>query len=367
MARRPTPREGTTVVGTWLVRLGALVLAVGVVIGVGIPVLWILGVNVLPLPPDPGDATANAGGAMFVLLLVTGLVVLPVAGLLVGAGYALGRVGHGLRIDGLRSVSHIAAALLLGAAGTGAFFWVVGRFAHGLRAALLDALYGTVGPTAAWQLSTTVWFTAVGSVAVAVPPLLLAMASAREDRGRVLELVGGFAGLTILAVVLFAGAGYLGVLEFSLVAVGLLLLLAGHYVVLRSRGGSPEAVVVFVGGLTLLLPLVFLFGSAFAAGGSYHVVATAVPTDSVERENVARFDDVPAVRDALFSRDACDAYGDRERVCRLPLDGSRSAERAVAFLAENGVRCVVPAHARPRGPSFVAEHDGTRYRVTCEQ
>lgn len=79
---------------------------------------------------------------------------------------------------------------------------------------------------------------------------------------------------------------------------------------------------------------------------------------------VADFDGVPEVRDDLFVGD-CETTGEDRRRCHLQLRGYEHEQAAARFIARHSVRCPCQNTCSGEEDSFIAEHEGTYYRVTC--
>lgn len=80
--------------------------------------------------------------------------------------------------------------------------------------------------------------------------------------------------------------------------------------------------------------------------------------------STASLDDIPEVRDELFAGD-CETTTEDRQVCRMYLRGSDYEATAARFMAQNGVRCPYQNTYSSKGDAFIAEHDGTYYRITC--
>jgi len=81
---------------------------------------------------------------------------------------------------------------------------------------------------------------------------------------------------------------------------------------------------------------------------------------------VADFDAVPEISDDLFGAVGYEDDG----VYRLPLRGYAHEARGARWLDRHGTRCrflnARPEQGLDEGGSFLAEYDGTVYRVTCQ-
>lgn len=225
-----------------------------------------------------------------------------------------------------------------------------------VQPAVYDALYRRLGPWTATSAATVVQFGAAGALAVSLPVL-----AAERFGGDRTESVAAVLAVGVLGLVAALVAGVaLGAPALLAVVVVNVLFVAAGFVALGRVDASRAGRAAFVGGAPALALLLVLLAVGLGWGGGYDVVAEPAP-DSVEA--TADFADAPELRDDLFAPGACE-----DGVCRLPL---RTYDRGAAvgrFLDDNGVRCplVNAPGARDWGGSFVAAHDGDRYRVTCE-
>ncbi|WP_197425551.1 hypothetical protein, partial [Halobacterium sp. CBA1126] len=156
-------------------------------------------------------------------------------------------------------------------------------------------------------------------------------------------------------------AAFLGVLGFPTVAVAVAVVAAAATAGLRRARVSRGATVTFAGSLPVLALLLVLLGVGLGWGGGYEVVAE--PTDAGADRPAADLSDAPEVRADLF------AAPDEDGVYRLGLRDYDRERQAARALDDRGVRC--PFVNTPSNPvydpdaSFVAEHDGQYYRVSC--
>jgi len=219
-----------------------------------------------------------------------------------------------------------------------------------------DALYRRLGPWTATSAATTLQFTVAGALAVAAPTL----AAERVDGGRLAAVASGLAVAVVAAAVTVLAGLAVDVPALAAAAAGAVVFALAAFVALRRAGASRGSTVALVGGVPALALLLVVLGVGLGWGGGYDVVAEPAPNAT---EVDADFADAPELRAALFAAGACE-----DGVCRLSL---RQYEREAAvgrFLDDNGVRCPLANDpgARDWGGSFVAVHDGDRYRVTCE-
>ncbi|UHH24307.1 hypothetical protein [Halobacterium noricense] len=266
---------------------------------------------------------------------------------------------------------HLSLDRVVRTAGYG-LFGVVGAivvalvFARGLsplQPVIYDAFYLVLGPWSSTELASVLHITAVGVLAVTAPVLVAEYTAGDRLRTLAVGATVAFAVLVVVSVL----AAFVDVLGFPTVAVAVALVAAAATAGLRRVGASRGATVTFAGSLPVLALLLVLLGVGLGWGGGYDVVAEPIDASAVDGP-AADFADAPAVRDDLFSADACDPADDG--TCRLSLRSYEHERQAARVLAANGVRC--PFVNTPRNPvydpdaSFVAEHDDQYYRVTCE-
>lgn len=260
----------------------------------------------------------------------------------------------------LRRVGVLLGYGVLGVVGTAAVALVVLNVSEPVQAVVYDLFYLRVGPGAATETAILTHFLASGVVAISVPLLVGDYISDRGTNRRTLAwAVAALLGLVVVFLVV-ALAGLAAFLTALLVlAVGLV----GIPVVLRYRFGVRSgAVPAFVGGIPVIVLLLFLAGFGLGWGWGYVMIAEEVPASSVDG-SVADFDEVPEVRDDLFAGDCTTRDGRRE--CILQLRGSEHEMAAVRFMDRHGVRCPYQNTYTGEEDAFHAEHDGTVYRVTC--
>lgn len=173
--------------------------------------------------------------------------------------------------------------------------------------------------------------------------------------GVIVALLLGFLVVALAGLAAFLTA--LIILAAAFVAVPLLL----RYRFDVRSGGIPA----FVGGVPVLVLLLFLAGFGLGWGWGYVVTAQEVPASSVEGSSVT-FDELAEVRDDLFVSGDCETDTEDRRVCRLQLRGYEHEVAAVRFMARHGARCPYQNRwSAEAAGSFVAQYDGSYYRVTC--
>lgn len=174
----------------------------------------------------------------------------------------------------------------------------------------------------------------------------------------------------MLFVVLAASAGVVGLLA---AVVAFAAFVVAVPLTVRSLGAWPGGVTAFVGGVPVLVVLLLLLGFGLGWGGGYDVVATELPDSAVSGSADASFEEAPELRDDLLAPSTDDVYAtcretdEGRRTCRLSLRGYEHEARTARFLDRHGVRCPLRGSSvdETRNRSFVAEADGSYYRVRC--
>lgn len=261
----------------------------------------------------------------------------------------------------LERIGTPVAYFVAGGVGTAAAALVALNLLESIQPAVYDLLYLRLGPSEATKVAVLAHFLVAATVGISVP---LLASDCLSDRGENLPaLVPGVAALLgLVAVFLLAtlagGAPFLAALLALAVALVGLPLALRYWMGVRS-GGLPA----FAGGIPVVLALLFLAGFGIGWGWGYVVTAQEVPRGAVT-EPVAEFDEVPEVRDDLFADGDCETTDDG-RQCRLQLRGYEHERTAARFMARHGVRCPFRNTHAGEADAFVAEYDGTPYRVTC--
>lgn len=271
----------------------------------------------------------------------------------------------------LRDVALTLAYLLGGTLGTAVGAVLALRLLQPLRPAVYHAYYLAVGPWSATEAASVLPFVvaALGTATV----VTAAAVGVANDRALALRVAGGLAAAVATVLALVATALYLGAEPLLVGLVAVVAVAVAVPVGLRRAGAWEGGGPTFLGAAPVMVLLVLLLGVGLGWGGGYDLVAREVPEGEVQ-EPVATFEGYPQVREDLLSPD--DGTGtyaycettDRRRTCRLPLRGYDHAVAAARFLADNGVRCRFQGATGPddRNRSFLAVHEGTHYRVTCQ-
>ncbi len=250
---------------------------------------------------------------------------------------------------------------VLGVVLTGAVGLVVLNLTDSGQAVAYDFFYLRLGPSGATEVAILTHFLTAGVLALGVTMLA---ADYLSDRGRNLRPVGlGFAAMLAL-VIAFLVVALAGLAAFLTALIVLAVVLVGVPLWLRYGADIRSgAVPAFVGGIPVIIVLLFLAGFGLGWGWGYVVVAEEIPESSVDRE-VADMDGVPEIQEDLFTGD-CETTSEDRRECHLQLRGYEHEVTAAQFMARHGVRCPYQnTHAGEAG-AFVGEYDGTYYRVTC--
>lgn len=273
----------------------------------------------------------------------------------------------------LERAARTGAHLLGGAIGTAVAGLGLLRAGLPLQARLYDTFYLAVGPWTAEVTATVMGFTLAATLALALPTLLSVGVESGTEHLRPL-----LAGLAVLLAVLAAwlsASALLGVEGLLAALLGLALVLVAIPAGLHRFASWPDGVAAFVGGVPVVALLVAALAFGLGWGGGYVLVAEEVPADAVDGSPAADVSEEPELRDDLLDPSDDDVYANCERddrdrrTCRLDLRGYDGEATAARFMASHGVRCPyrnVPSRDRSEARSFVAEDDGTYYRITCE-
>lgn len=266
-------------------------------------------------------------------------------------------------VDILRRVGSIIAYLLLGVVGTAGTALVLLNITQPAQSVIYNAVYPQVGPSDATQTAILTHFIVVSVVAITLPTLLGDYLTDRlENRVALTKGIGAM----LLLVLVFLAVSLGGLAAFLTAIIVLGVALVGVPVMLWYRYGVRSGgIPAFVGGIPVLVLLLLLVGFGLGWGWGYVVTAQETSPSSVNG-TVANFDEVPEVRDDLFAPGNCEVGSDDRRVCYLELRGYEHEVVAARFLARQGVRCPYQNTRVPQSnESFIAQHDGTYYRVSC--
>jgi len=229
------------------------------------------------------------------------------------------------------------------------------------RGLVYDLVYLQVGPSEAAETAILARFLLSIVVGLGVSMLLGDYLDDRLDNATAVG-TAVVAMLTVVGAVLVVGLA--GVDTFAATLVALVVVVVGVPFALRyGYGVRSGAVPAFVGGVPVVLVLLLLTAFGIGWGWGYVLTAEEVPASSVEGP-AADFDEVPEVRDDLFDGGNCETVEGDRRECWLYLRGYEHERTAARFMADHGVRCPDQS-TLGRSGAFVAEHDGTYYRVTC--
>lgn len=250
---------------------------------------------------------------------------------------------------------------VLGVVVTAAVALVILNIANPVQVVVYDLFYLRLGPSGATEVAILAHFMTGGVVALGVT---MVAADYLSDRGANRRAVGaGFAAMLAL-VLAFLVVALAGLAAFLTALLILAIAFVSIPLALRYRFGVRSgAVPAFVGGIPVIVMLLFLAGFGLGWGWGYVVTAEEVPESSVDGP-VADFDEVPEIRDDLFAGD-CETTGEDRRRCHLQLRGYEHEQTMARFMARHGVRCPYQNTYSGEEDSFIGEHDGTYYRVTC--
>lgn len=265
-----------------------------------------------------------------------------------------------------RRLGRALAFAVLGLGGTGALAFGGLAVATPLQAPIYRLYYGWLGPSEAYQVAILGGFLVVALAALGVTVLVAAFLGRRAfgEPERNLRAVGvAVLGIEVLAV-LFGIAVVAGAPPVLAALVVLVLAGVGVPVALRYqydvRSGALPA---FAGALPVLALLALLVAFGLGWGWGFVVIAEEAPPGSVDAAD-ATFDDLPEVRDDLFSDSNCSTDSDGQRRCILQLRGYEHELATAQFLDRHGVRCPYEGGIEDGGTA-IARHDGEYYRVGC--
>jgi hypothetical protein len=264
-------------------------------------------------------------------------------------GLTLERVGTG------------AAYLLAGAVGTAAVAIALTPVVVPLQQAAYASVYAQLGPWRATEAAVILAGAIVGLLAVAVPTLLVT--ALRGKRAAVVPVLVAFGAAFGVSVFVVVFAAVLGLLGLPTAFAALVVATAAIGTVLYYLETGIRAIATFAGGVPVFALLILVLAVGLGWGGGYDLVATERPDAT---DAAADFEEAPAVRDDLLRAGNREGGDGEPATYRLPLRGYDGESRAARFLDAHGVRCpYLNANAGEEAGSFVAEHDGTYYRVTC--
>lgn len=257
-------------------------------------------------------------------------------------------------------VGTAAAYLVAGAIGTAAVSIALTPIVLPLQRATYGSFYAPLGPWRATEAAVILAGAVVGLLALAVPTLLVA--SLRGSRDAVPPMLAGFAALLGVSLFVVVFAALLGLFELPGAFFALVVAVVAFGAVVHALDTGVRPVATFAGGVPVFALLLVLLAAGLGWGGGYELVAQELPDDE---GYAVEFDEAPEVRDDLFRAVNRDEEGGAVAY-RLQLRGYDGESAAARFLAEHDVRCpYINGNAGAEAGSFVAEHDGTRYRVTC--
>jgi len=260
----------------------------------------------------------------------------------------------------LGGVGTTAAYLVAGAIGTAAVAIALTPIVLPLQRVTYGSVYASLGPWRATEAAVILAGAVVGLFALAVPTLLVAFL--RGSRDSVLPILAGFAALLGVSVFAAVFAALLGLFDLPGAFLGLVVAVVALGVVLHLIEPGIRTVATFAGGVPVFALLLVLLAVGLGWGGGYELVAEELPDGDGDAVD---FDEAPEVRDDLFRAVNREDEGG-EVTYRLQLRGHEGASAAAWFLAGHGVRCpYINGNAGAEPGSFVAEHDGTHYRVSC--
>ncbi|MHB9286013.1 hypothetical protein ACKVMT_03120 [Halobacteriales archaeon Cl-PHB] len=231
-----------------------------------------------------------------------------------------------------------------------------------MQAGVYDLFYLQVGPSEATETAILTHFLVSSVVAISVP---LLVGDYLSDRGANLRTLGWGVAALLGLVLVFVVVALAGLAAFLTALVILAIGLVGIPLTLRYQAGVRSGgLAAFVGGIPVIILLLFLAGFGIGWGWGYIMIAEEVSESSVDGP-IADFDSVPQVRDDVFAAGDCSTDTANRRECLLYLRGYEHETQAARFMARHGVRC--PYQNSPTGgmDAFYAEYEGSYYRVRC--
>lgn len=261
----------------------------------------------------------------------------------------------------LKRVGTVAGYFVLGMIGTAAVALVLLNLLQPVQGVVYDLFYLPVGPSEATETAILTHFLVSGVIAISVP---LLVGDYLSDRGANLRALAWGVAAMLGLVLVFLVVALTGLAAFLTALLVLAIGLVGVPVVLRywagvRSGGLPA----FVGGIPVLVVLLFLAGFGLGWGWGYVMIAEEVPASSVDGP-VADFGEVPEIRDDLFVEGDCETT-DGRRQCLLQLRGYEHELEAARFMDRHGVRCPYQNTYTGQEDAFYTEYEGTTYRITC--
>lgn len=251
---------------------------------------------------------------------------------------------------------------VLGIVCTAAVSFVLLNLAQPIQTVVYDMFYLQVGPSEATETAILVHFLLAGVVALGVAMLA---GDYLSNRGANRRALGAGFGAMLALVFMFLVVALAGLAAFLTAFLVLAIWIVGIPIAMRYWFGVRSgAVPAFVGGIPVIVFLLVLAGFGLGWGWGYVVTAQEVPASTVNGTAAADFNDIPEVRNELFSGD-CETTIENRQVCRMYLRGSEHEVAAAQFMARYGIRCPYQNIYSGEVDAFIAEHNGTYYRVTC--
>lgn len=238
------------------------------------------------------------------------------------------------------------------------------NLAQPVQEVIFHATYLQLGPSGATKTAIVTQMVGVGFLAAGIASMIGDGVSTRLAHDREIGLMMGtlvvfFLGFLALAFLGLASLPVAGIF-FLVAAIGIPVLL---WYRLQVRSGAVPA---FLGAVPVLLLLLFLTGFGLGWGWGYTVFAEEVSASEVEGE-VVNLENSPEIATDLFESGYCSEGGDGLETCYLELRGYDDEKRVIQFLSANGVRCPYENAPYPdAADSFLAQYEGSYYRVTCQ-
>jgi hypothetical protein len=255
-----------------------------------------------------------------------------------------------------------AAYLLVGAVGTGVVGVALAPVVQSLQRAAYGSFYLSLGPWRATEAAVLLAGSVVGLLSIGVPTTLVA--AVRGSRASVPPILAGLGALFGVSIFLLVFVALLGLFEPPAAMAALVVAVATLGAGLYRLGTDHRTVATFAGGVPVFA-LLLVFLAAVPAGGHALVAEETGDPDPAEANgSLADFGEAPEVGDDLFR--SATREGDDPASYRLSLREYDRGSSAAQLLDANGVTCpYLGANADEESETFVAEYDGTYYRVRC--
>jgi len=251
---------------------------------------------------------------------------------------------------------------VLGTVGTALTAFALVNFIDPVQPVIYDLFYLRVGPSEATETAILAHFLLATLIALS---LTIVAGDLLSDRGTNLPTLAWAIAALLSLIVLFLVVALAGIATFLTALLVLAIGLIGIPLTLRYRSEVRSgALPAFIGGIPVIILLLFLAGFGIGWGWGYIVTAEEVSPASVNETEAVTLDEIPEVRDDLFTGE-CETTTENRRQCMLQLRGYDHEVTATRFLAQHGVRCPYRNTDTGENDTVIAEHNDTYYRLTC--